>query len=114
MEIKERIDRLEYAVRTIAAELIETQKASDERAAMLIAMEQLCLSMLPLISAPEPMIRSVLVLAHDSIDSKLANADNEFLTAARRSLDVFSSAILQSSDIRARLFPQPPDRPAAP
>lgn len=99
MEIEERLDRLEQAVRTLASELIETQQISDARAALLIAMEQLCLSMLPLISAPEPMIRSVLVLAYDSIDSKLGNADADFRSSVRRSLDVFSAAILRSSDI---------------
>lgn len=54
--------------------------------------------MLPLISAPEPMIRSVLVLAYDSIDSKPGNADADFRSSVRRSLDVFSAAILRSSD----------------
>ncbi|OJW77997.1 hypothetical protein [Thiobacillus sp. 65-1402] len=114
METEERLKRLENAVRTLSSELIETQKTSDERAALLIGMEQLCLSMLPLISAPEPMIRSVLVIAYDSIDSKLDKADDEFRAAARRALDVFSAAILQSSDIRAKLERPDSDRPAAP
>lgn len=103
MEIEERLSWLEEAVRSLARELIEQQKITDALAADFMALEQANIALLPLISAPEPVIRRVLLLAYDGLNDKLESKDTAFRMQSLQALEVISSVILDAAGIRDQI-----------
>lgn len=96
MEIEERLERLEDAHRELTAQHI--------------ALWQVCMATLPLISAPQQRIRSALLQAYDSLNEHMDthDMDDTYQQAARERLDGLIAAILKGAEyMRARQQPGP-------
>lgn len=90
MEIEERMEKIEDAHRAMAAQHM--------------ALQQICLVMLPLISAPEPLIRNVLLLAYDNLTECMDNngIDGIYQQDARAKIDALIAVILGAANTHDR------------
>ena len=88
MELEDRLDFLEAAYRSLHAEHI--------------ALAEVCMSMLPLISLSTADIQRTLLQAYDGMNKYMDNRglDEEMQQAARARIDAFSAAILAAVHIR--------------
>jgi hypothetical protein len=94
MEIEERIDLLEATLtklaQTLARDILAQRDKLETLAADHLGLEYAARALLPLISAPQPLISITLLHAYDALSDTLAETDATFRQQSLATFDVFA------------------------